>query len=153
MTVATCLAERETLDGHCQKVYSYTYAKRLEVATEELIGSIRRFVQYWALEDIISASGEEAITVVTVPSTGERYLTVVSELFETYVTKELGNVYDCYVTKVDDHYHVTVLGKVTTALRLEGSSYLFIMSCIECSLGSFIVLYMGFNVALVISND
>lgn len=59
--IVTCLTENETLKRHCQKPHTKTSGNMYHRATEEIVGNLERFMNYWATDEIPVQNGEKII--------------------------------------------------------------------------------------------
>lgn len=105
-----------------QRLYSDTYKTMLYLALEESIGSPGHFVEHLAMDEEGSRGGEEVIKFLLVLRTGDKYLALRSEWFESDVTNQLGILCDRYLANVERHDDLSMLGSPTIQLILEERS-------------------------------
>lgn len=124
VTVIKLLKDSDNKGGARQKEYANTYNKHLRLATQQLIGEIRCFVQYWCPEElqVPQISGNDhrsailgvhrsATLIIQVPSTGEIYIALKASWFNEYICSEIGLIHDCYLAKVSSTWdEIYVLG-------------------------------------------
>lgn len=118
-SVTELLIEKESGGGRRQKEYTDAFAKFLPIATNQLIGSIRQFAQYWFSEEFQVDTESDSIEarkffvftvhrtatrILTLPSTLKSFLAIRADCFNTYVSKSLGNIHDCYIAELADDF-------------------------------------------------
>jgi len=125
-TVIEHLDSSEGRGGKRQKLYSDSFGKMLELATSQLVGTVRRFVEKWEPEELslptldsyeerkkaVLEMEREATVVMESSIPIEWYISVKSSWFEKYVTDKMGHVHDCFIAKIsNDFSSVEMLGE------------------------------------------
>lgn len=113
VTVISLLKDTDNKGGARQKEYANVYTKHLRLATNQLLGEIRCFVNYWCpcelqiptVTDNDSRSAllnmtRSATIIVQLPSTGEIYIALKASWFNEFICSDIGHVHDCYLAKI-----------------------------------------------------
>lgn len=103
--------------GGRQKEFNKMFSKYVKVATDQLIGKIRKFVEEWAPEELevpecdvgeeeqsFREMEREATIVVTTSSPKKHFIAVKSKWFCQYIGVECGIIHDCYIAEISSDW-------------------------------------------------
>ena len=139
--VVELLDTNDTRGGGRQRLYGDCFHTMLGLATKQLIGTFYKYVEIWNGEELKSpivgdgystrkehffSLKREATIIVQSPSTQEYFIAISDPWFQKYITKDMGNVHDCYIASVSsDFREIKCLGTLIssyTVTQMEAAS-------------------------------